>query len=223
MVAPVTGLGETVTMRETFDRWLLRQLNERGWKHRELAARAHVGRSTVTTWLNGQAVPEGKNLLNLADALGIDSTVVLDAANVRADTFGNLSSQSRTPSRQEVVWVPVRMRAAADVDHGELSMVPWVPKRLMSPTELARIFAVVITGDCMAPRYLDGDSVIVDPQGPRKAGRGIVMLVDGEYHVKELAYEEGAWVLRDNLGKQLVPHDEGTILGVVIGLYRDED
>ncbi len=60
----------------------------------------------------------------------------------------------------------------------------------------AEPFALVVLGDSMAPEFVEGDVIVVEPEGHATAGSFVVAHVDGEWTMRELARAEGRWQLR---------------------------
>jgi SOS-response transcriptional repressor LexA len=60
----------------------------------------------------------------------------------------------------------------------------------------AEPFALVVLGDSMAPEFVEGDVIVVEPEGVAAAGSFVVAQVDGEWTMRELARVEGRWQLR---------------------------
>ena len=58
------------------------------------------------------------------------------------------------------------------------------------------VFALRVLGDSMAPEFLDGEIVIVEPEGAVHDGSFVLARVGGEWTLRQLARRGDAWVLR---------------------------
>jgi SOS-response transcriptional repressor LexA len=59
----------------------------------------------------------------------------------------------------------------------------------------AEVFALRVLGDSMAPEFLDGEIVIVEPDGALHDGSFVLAHVDGEWTLRQLARCGAAWAL----------------------------
>lgn len=74
------------TRHLTFDAELLKAIRaEQGITHEELARRANVTLRTVQRWQDGESEPRGAQLLNLANALGVDPDSLYAETEVEDD------------------------------------------------------------------------------------------------------------------------------------------
>ena len=60
----------------------------------------------------------------------------------------------------------------------------------------AEPFALVVLGDSMAPEFVEGDVIVVEPEGLATDGSFVVAQVDGEWTMRQLARRDGGWMLR---------------------------
>jgi SOS-response transcriptional repressor LexA len=58
------------------------------------------------------------------------------------------------------------------------------------------VFALRVLGDSMAPEFLEGEIVIVEPEGAVHDGSFVLARVGGEWTLRQLARRDDAWVLR---------------------------
>jgi SOS-response transcriptional repressor LexA len=56
-------------------------------------------------------------------------------------------------------------------------------------------FALMVLGDAMAPEFLDGDIVIVEPEGLARDGSYVLADVDGELTFRQLRSHAVGWSL----------------------------
>jgi len=62
--------------------------------------------------------------------------------------------------------------------------------------EGAEPFALRVLGDSMAPEFLDGDIVVVEPGGAARDGSFVLAHHDGEWIFRQLVQRPGHWCLR---------------------------
>jgi DNA polymerase V len=60
----------------------------------------------------------------------------------------------------------------------------------------AEPFALMVLGDAMVPEFVDGDIIVVEPEGHATDGCFVVAQVDGAWTMRQLVRREGGWQLR---------------------------
>jgi DNA polymerase V len=82
----------------------------------------------------------------------------------------------------------------------------------------AESFALMVLGDSMAPEFVEGEIIVVEPEGLAKDGSYVVASVAGEWTFRQLAVDAGHWQLRPlNPAYATAPlADLSAIRGVVI-------
>ena len=60
----------------------------------------------------------------------------------------------------------------------------------------AESFALLVLGDSMAPEFVEGEVIIVEPDGLASDGSFVVAHLDGEWTMRQLVAEAGGWKLR---------------------------
>jgi DNA polymerase V len=60
----------------------------------------------------------------------------------------------------------------------------------------AESFALLVQGDSMAPEFVDGDVIVVEPEGLAADGSYVVAQVAGEWTFRQLVAADGGWQLR---------------------------
>ena len=78
----------------------------------------------------------------------------------------------------------------------DATLIPIAPAEVPGRCGDAEPFALVVLGDSMAPEFVEGDVIVVEPEGHATAGSFVVAQVDGEWTMRELARAEGRWLLR---------------------------
>ena len=84
------------------------------------------------------------------------------------------------------------------------------------------LFALNVRGDSMINAgILDGDIVIVKPCRAANHGEIVVALIEDEATVKRLSLKNGVWLMPENPDYPPINGESCTILGKVVGLYRE--
>jgi SOS-response transcriptional repressor LexA len=60
----------------------------------------------------------------------------------------------------------------------------------------AEAFALMVLGDSMAPEFVEGDIVIIEPEGLAGDGSFVLAQTDGEWIFRQLAQAGPCWELR---------------------------
>ncbi len=84
--------------------------------------------------------------------------------------------------------------------------------------EGGEVFALRVLGDSMAPEFLHGEIVIVEPGGAVHDGSFVLARLDGEWTLRQLVHDAGVWRLRalqGGHGEATLP-DLSAVQGVVI-------
>jgi SOS-response transcriptional repressor LexA len=86
----------------------------------------------------------------------------------------------------------------------------------------AEPFALLVLGDSMAPEFVDGEVIVVEPEGLARDGSYVVAQVGGEWTLRQLLAADGGWTLRAlNPAYPATPlQDLSAVRGVVIQKAR---
>jgi DNA polymerase V len=60
----------------------------------------------------------------------------------------------------------------------------------------AEAFALLVLGDSMAPEFVEGEVIVVEPEGLAADGSFVVAQVAGEWTFRQLVAATGGWQLR---------------------------
>jgi len=60
----------------------------------------------------------------------------------------------------------------------------------------AESFALMVLGDSMAPEFVDGDVIIIEPEGVATDGAFVLAELDGELIFRQLVRTAAAWQLK---------------------------
>jgi len=60
----------------------------------------------------------------------------------------------------------------------------------------AEPFALMVLGDAMAPEFVEGEIIVVEPEGHATDGSFVVAQVDGDWTMRQLVRCDATWQLR---------------------------
>lgn len=193
----------------------LREMNR--MQQNDLATRLHYkSDAVISQWERGVSRPRAKQLTELAKIfnVSVDDLLYKDLENAPADV----------PSADAV-----RINVYSSVHAGVPSLstdevVGWedIPKTWTAGGR--RYFGVRVKGDCMSPKYLDGDTIIVRHESDCESGSDVIAIVEDDGILRQLE-KVGESVLLRPLNPAyktyVFPMGEGlTICGVVVELRR---
>lgn len=125
--------------------------------------------------------------------------------------------------KEETIDIPLLGRVAAGnpieaIEHFEYNFP--IPAFY---SKYGKLFMLEISGESMIEAgILDGDKVIVKQQNVAKHGEIVIAMIDGEATCKRLYNQNGnIMLIPENSTMEPIIPVEMTILGIVVGLYRD--
>lgn len=76
--------------------------------------------------------------------------------------------------------------------------IPVVPAKpvLEGDCAGAEPFALMVLGDAMVPEFVEGEIIVVEPEGHATEGSFVVAQLDGEWTLRQLARDGAHWQLR---------------------------
>ena len=148
--------------------------------------------TAFSEWKRGKAKPTTDALKKLADYFDVSVDYLLGRTNNPKGDW----SRENFPS-EDIVYVPIIASVAAgfdknikELDDHELQEVPASIIRGYDPSE---IFAFIVSGESMSPKFLDGDRVIVVRQDSVDPDDIAIVAYD-DYEdgtIKKVSYEQG--------------------------------
>jgi len=153
---------------------------------RELAEKAHVGRSFVYDILSGKSLnPTTKKLSAVADVLGVDVPFLL-GQKLGAAKPANVLRENHAAFEDIVSVASVKVEAAMgggsivseeNPDKPYFFRASWLRDRLNVSSNDLRI--ITVRGDSMQPTLFDGDIVLVNVTQKQPTPPGVFVLFDG--------------------------------------------
>lgn len=136
---------------------------DRGMTQKQMAEKLFVTQATVSAWECGVAMPDGNKLQSLAQILNV-----------------TVSSLIGDDTKSIGVTIPVLGRVQAGIP---IEMISEILDYEEIPSDMAErgdYFGLLVRGDSMNPRILDGDVVIVRCQPDVENGDIAVVAVNGD-------------------------------------------
>lgn len=167
----------------------IREIREmKGISQKELAIAMGVSQPTVCNWESFKREPTNTNIIRLAEYIGVSVSDILGVTD---------------PARKIAIRVPVLGRVPAGIP---LEAIQEVIDYEEIPVEMekggAEYFGLLVKGDSMYPRYLDGDVIIVRKQSTCESGQDCVVYVNGYDATLKTIY------LLDDGGIKLQPYNQ---------------
>lgn len=128
----------------------------------QIAEKMYVTQATVSAWECGLAMPDGLKLQQLAQILGV--------------TVSSLMGETE----QTIYKIPVLGRVQAGIPTSAISEILDYEEIPADMAERGEYFGLLVRGDSMSPRILDGDVVIVRCQPDVENGEIAVVAVNGD-------------------------------------------
>lgn len=191
--------GDYSMRMSTFKDWFEAQLRKHGLKQETLAARLHVDQSTVSRWKNGADL-KAKYVYPLARELRVDPI----------ELFERAAGADPAPSYGRRLSEPMVVYAAGAQPRSGSPLVGF-------ETRGGQWFFVYVEGDCLAPRVRPGAGLLFDREGRADVDKIVCVVVNGERHVKVIKAMNGLWTLADNQGELVLPVEDVTVEGVMVG------
>lgn len=133
----------------------------------DLAKAVHVGRSTVSMWEADSSDPDLNTVIAIADFFDISATQLLESGH-------------ETKTKRAAVRIPVYGCVPAGIP---LEAIEDITDYEEIPADMLHgddeYFGLVVHGDSMYPKYIDGDTVIVKKQDSCISGQDCVVYVNG--------------------------------------------
>jgi len=78
----------------------------------------------------------------------------------------------------------------------ERADIPLLPAAAAGDCAGAEPFALMVLGDAMAPEFVEGEIIVVEPEGHATDGAFVVAQIDGGWTMRQLVRSEAGWQLR---------------------------
>lgn len=137
-----------------------------------LAEKLQIDQSAVSYWECGRAFPDTQKQIMLADIFGVSIDYILgrDTANDTVPASGTVPVQF---SRVKQINVYSALTAAT---YASEAVRPIGHLDIPSDWE-GDYYGIIVKGDSMSPRYLDGDTVILRRQSSFESGQDVYVFI----------------------------------------------
>ena len=158
----------------------LRQLRkEAGFSQQKLADALGLGQSTIAMWEKGKNTPEYSSLVKISELFSV-----------------SIDALAGSKSTKSAFRIPVLGYVRAGVPTEAVEEILDYEDVVLSENDLKHHFALRIKGDSMAPRMMEGDTVIVKKQSEFTSGDICVALVgSGDATVKKIIKKDAGLIL----------------------------
>lgn len=165
-------------------------LTKRGMTQFELAEKAGINNSTISSYVTGLRKPTIGSLLKICEALEVD-----------LNYFSDIPDDMRSSDAEEVIWLPVIGVVPAGIpieaieDHAGQ-----VPVAVSSIQGKGRVFCLRVMGESMQPTLYEGDTVVIAPDLAPADGEIVVARfgLDAEVLIKRFHLVDGLMVLKSD-------------------------
>ena len=207
------------------------RMREMGLKQAYLVERYELSKGTVSKWISGTNVPNGKNLTKLAEALETTENWIIT---------GEPTSQEN-----KISFIPPKETELLELTSRTIPVISWVQAGNWTPvvaTDMNNViehlpydpragkdgFALIVKGASMEPEFRKNDRIYVNPNyqiDDLPSGTLVVMSCncDEEATFKELIVEDGKRYLRALNPNWVEPimqlDDTCRLVGKVVGKY----
>lgn len=131
----------------------------------QLAKKLYIGQTAVSAWESGRSTPPTDKLQEIANLYGISMSELLDSTSGISATG---------------IKIPVLGRVQAGIPTSAITEILDYEEIPADMAERGEYFGLLVRGDSMSPRILDGDVVIVRRQPDVENGEIAVVAVNGD-------------------------------------------
>lgn len=166
---------------------------------KDLAAKVGVSHVSISQWEKDETSPRGDNLLALAKAMGVTAHYI---------STGEEAASNVSPSTMGTKRIPILsyVQAGLWTESQEIRDYDGSMSYLLTDGDYSdRVFALVIEGDSMTPKFNAGDRIIVDPDVLPIPGDFVVARDDVKNRTVFKKYRPTGIDLRGNDVYELVP------------------
>lgn len=209
----------------TFGDNVKRMREQKGWSQEELAIKAgYTSRSTISCIENGKRDSSQKQILAIANALGISPGELL-ASNVSSTPTSELADML---PNENIYKIPVFSTVSAGLGAYACDDIEeFIPIYISNPADVPNTIGIKVKGNSMYPKIEDGDIIIVRKQDSVDSGSVAVLLLDGEEGlVKKVEYGKDWIELHSFNPEYMTRRFDGAdvlrlrVVGLVVGSYK---
>lgn len=145
-----------------------------GYTQKRLAEVMQIDQSAISYWESGRAFPDTQKQITLANLfqVSIDYMLGRDVPEGIPPTYYGSTSQPAEKSSTKKINVYAYIQSMETIESSPLVEQIDIP----SDWE-GEYFGIIMKGDSMSPRYLDGDTVIIKQQNKCEPGQDALIFV----------------------------------------------
>lgn len=182
---------------------------ENHWTQKELADKLHVGKTTVSNYETGYSEPDIETQLILADLFGV--------------TLDDLNSRKSDSKNKDYITINVYGSIPAGIPIEAIEDITDTEDISLKEYDKSKDYlGLKVEGDSMYPKYLDGDTVIIEKCPDCESGTDAAVYVNGyEATLKTVIKNENGTITLKPINPNYSPQTYGVgdepvkILGIV--------
>ena len=175
-----------------------------GLSQTEIASRMGMKLPRVSNWFQGRNYPRKRERVDLARILGVNLSWLIQGEGEPEIKI------EESPAPYGGFVFPREVGIVSWSHAGQAASYEEIPKdwreKVATSSRDRRAFGVVVEGDCMAPKYLPGDILIVEPSHEPRNGKPVVAkLVDDAVQVRVYTRMPGGKIRLASLKPDIYP------------------
>ena len=218
---------ERSEMMDTVAKRIKLRLDELGMRQSDLAKREVANKSTISMWLNGNAIPSNERLVKLAQALETSASWILSGQNENENQTSNTLNNNTINKicyAPLISWSKIRdLKDMKNIDFTENDK-----KFPLMPGASKDSFYLEVQGISNAPYYQNGEKICIDPQyslDDIDTGEMVVVIHNGNAMFRAVLRSEDKCYLKA-LNKEWQPNilevdDSCLFIGKYVGSFKE--
>jgi len=201
-----------IMYKKIFSKNLCHLLNEHGKNQSDLIKDLGFTKSAVSSWCRGTRIPRMDKVEELARYFGIQKSDLIE------DQTERFVQKEVTALR-----IPILRRIPAGIPIEALDDIEsWEEISASLSADGKQYFAMIVEGDSMAPKYLEGDRIIIEITDDCESGSDCIVYIDDmDATLKRVIKNESGVILQSlNPSYEPIVRHAVTIAGRVIEIRR---
>ena len=221
-------------MDNSFSTRLKKAMALRGIKQSELSSKAHLDKSLISNYVNGNYNAKQENIHAIAIALDVDEGWLMgyDTSLERKDDISavNIDNARYIKTTTQMVKIPILGKIPAGIPIEAIEDVlgyEEIPVSMLNND--VNYFSLKVEGDSMFPDYKEGDILIVRQQNDCNSGDDCIVMVNSDDATFKRVVKQNNTLILKPLNNQYEPYvftqeeiinKPVKILGIVIEIRR---
>jgi phage repressor protein C with HTH and peptisase S24 domain len=148
-----------------------------GLSQSEIASRLGTNTGRVNHWFSGRNFPRIAERVRLAELLGVNLDWLIKGEGPVEKNLQTLSEPAASYGTDAIIF-PREVGVVSWSHAGQAASYEEIPKdwrdKVATTSRDRKAFGVVVEGDCMEPKYLHGDILIIEPSSEPRNGKPVV-------------------------------------------------